>query len=329
MDKLIVSVTAVIIILIFSLISYLWYKYCVPPAGDDVLYMMRMSRSRLVIGIPGVIFGSIMTVVPIIFLDGQMFAAFATFYIFTLFGIYFCIMILLWRCAVREDSLTFYMPLLPAKEIKFHEIDFVHYKDNNTYGLSGQKTLVGYHSKKKLFSIEEDIIGFPLLLELLCERGKVDYAPAMENPTTEKTLRRVPVVESFSVTAKTGDKVREVLIDLLLLFPCSVYILWDHTEFELIYQIIALIMLLFLVPNFLSTMLRKVTVDFCTIAVRNSLGVTKTYEIRQITEVAELENHIVLYAGEQKIVKIAKDSKNFQYLFERLLRSEAEIYRKF
>lgn len=67
MDKLIVSVTAVIIILIFSLISYLWYKYCVPPAGDDVLYMMRMSRSRLVIGIPGVIFGSIMTVVPIIF----------------------------------------------------------------------------------------------------------------------------------------------------------------------------------------------------------------------------------------------------------------------
>lgn len=149
------------------------------------------------------------------------------------------------------------------------------------------------------------------MLELLCERGKVDYAPAMENPTAEKTLRRVPVVESFSVTAKTGDKVREVLIDLLLLFPCSVYILWDRTEFELIYQIIALIMLLFLVPNFLSTMLRKVTVDFCTIAVRNSLGVTKTYEIRQITEVAELENHIVLYAGEQKIVKIAKDSVRF------------------
>lgn len=329
MDKIIVSVTAIVIIFLFLLISRLWYRYFVPQAGDDVLFMMRMSRIRLVIGLPGVIFGSIMTIVPIIFFDDRIFTAFITFYIFTLFGLYVCIMILLWRCAVREDSLTFYMPLLPAKEIKFHEIDFVHYKDNQTYGLSGQKTLVGYHNKKKLFSIEEDIIGFPLLLELLCEHGKVDYAPAMENPTAEKTLSRVPVMETFSVTAKTGDKVREVLIDLLFLFPCSLYILWNQAEFELIYQIIALIMLLFLVPNFPSTMLRKVTVDFRTIAVRNSLGVTKTYEIRQITEVAELENHIVLYAGEQKIVKIAKDSKNFQYLFERLLRSEAGIYRKF
>lgn len=329
MDKITISVTATVIILIFLLISYLWYRYCVPPSGDDVLFIMRMSRSRLVIGVPGLIFCLIMTIVPIILLDDQMFIAFVTFYIFTLFGIYVCMMMLLWRCVIREDSLTFYMPLLPAKKITFHEIDFVHYKDNNTYGLSGQKTLVGYRNKKRLFSIEEDIIGFPLLLAMLHERGKVDYAPVMENPTAEKTLSRVPVVESFSLSAKTGEKVSTVLIDLLFLFPCSAYILWNRAEFELIYQIIAVIMLLFFIPNFLSTMLWKVTVDFRTIAVRNSLGVTKTYEIRQITEVAELENHIVLYAGEQKIVKIAKDSKNFQYLFERLLRSEAEIYRKF
>ena len=43
----------------------------------------------------------------------------------------------------------------------------------------------------------------------------------------------------------------------------------------------------------------------------------------------ELEHYIVLYIGPKKIAKIAKDSKNFQYLFERLMRTDAEIYRKF
>ena len=328
MDKIIVSAIAVIIILILILASHFWYRHCVISTGEDVLYVMRMSRGRLVIGVPCVIFPLIMTVIPIIFLDDQMFVAFVVFYLFLLLGVYLCIMIRLWRCVVREDSLTFYTPLLPAKKIKFYEIDFVHYTDNNTYGLSGQKTLVGYRGGKKLFSIEEDICGFPLLCALLFERGKADYVPAMENPADEKTLHRVPVVESFSVTAKTGDKVRD-LIGSLFLVPCCTYILWDWTEFELFYQIVAVVLLLLCVSNFFPTMLRKVTVDFRTISVRNALGITKAYEIRRITEVVELEHYIVLYVGSKKIAKIAKSSKNFQYLFERLMRTEAEIYRKF
>ena len=290
--------------------------------------MMHMSRGRMVIGIPGVIFSLIMTVVPIIFLDAQMFVAFVTFYLFLLLSVYLCIMIRLWRCVIREDSLTFYTPLLPAKKIKFYEIDFVHYTDNHTYGLSGQKTLVGYRGGKKLFSIEEDICGFPLLCALLFERGKADYVPAMENPEVEKTFRHVPVKESFTVTVKTGDKVRDI-IGSLFLVPCCAYILWDRTEFELFHQIVAVILLLLCVSNSFPTMLRKITVDFRTISVRNALGFTRTYEIRQITEVVELEHYIVLYIGPKKIAKIAKDSKNFQYLFERLMRTDAEIYRMF
>ena len=328
MDKIIVSAIAVIIILILILASHLWYRHCVISTGEDILYVMHMSRGRMVIGVPCVIFSSIMTVVPIIFLDAQMFVAFVVFYLFLLLSVYLCIMIRLWRCVIREDSLTFYTPLLPAKKIKFYEIDFVHYTDNHTYGLSGQKTLVGYRGGKKLFSIEEDICGFPLLCALLCERGKVDYVPTMEDPAAEKTLHRVPVVESFTVTTKTGDKVRDI-IGSLFLVPCCAYILWDWAEFELFYQIVAVIILLLCVSNFFPTILKKVTVDFRTISVRNSLGFAKTYEIRRITEVEELEHYIVLYIGSKKIAKIAKDSKNFQYLFERLLRTEAEIYRKF
>ena len=328
MDKIIVSITAVTIILILLLASCWWYKYYIPSAKDDVLYVMRMSRNRLLIGIPCIIFFSIMDVVSVIFLDAQTFVAFVIFYFFTLLGVYLCIAIQLWRGMIRSDSLTLYMPLLPAKEIKFYEIDFVHYTDNNTYGLSGQKTLAGYRGKKKLFSIEEDIIGFQFLCALLCERGKVEYIPVTENPTAEKIMKRVPVVEIFSVTAKTGNKVRDIIFFLFLAL-CFAYILWDRAEFELGYQIIAVVMLPLSFLELLSELLWKVTVDFHTISIRNSLGIVKTYEIRQITEVAEFEQHIILYAGQKKVVKIAKSRKNFQYLFERLLRSEAKIYRKY
>lgn len=238
-------------------------------------------------------------------------------------------MVLLWRCAIREDSLTIYMPLLPAKEIKFHEVEYVYCTDNQTLGMSGQKKLEGYHGRKKLFSIEEEIYGFPLLYTLLNEQGKVGYVPVMENLKKEDNLQRVPLVESFTVTEKTEDKVKTVLIDLLLIVPCMAYLLWNREEFELIYQAAALIMLLVFLPNALSTLLWKVTMDYQTISIRTFPGITKTYEIRQITEVIELENFIVLYVGKKKIAKIAKDSKNFPYLFERLLRSETEIYRKF
>ena len=328
MDKLIISVIAITIILLLILTSHLWYRYCVSTTGHDVLCVMRMPGSQMIIGILCIIFSTFMAVIPVIFLDDQWFVAFAVFYLFLLLGVYLCIMVRLWRCVIREDSLTFYTPLLPARKIKFYEIDFAHYTDSHTYGQTNQKTLVGYGRGKKLFSIEEEIYGFPLLCTLLLERGKVDYVPAMETPMIEKTLHRVPAMESFSVTAKTGDKVRDI-IGSLFLVPCCTYILWDWTEFELFYQIVAVILLLLCVSNSFSTMLRKITVDFRTISVRNALGFTRTYEIRQITEVEELESFIILYIESKKIAKIAKSSKNFQYLFERLMRTETEIYRKF
>ena len=120
------------------------------------------------------------------------------------------------------------------------------------------------------------------------------------------------------MTDKTEDKVSAVLIDLLLIVPCTVFTLWNRAEFELIYQISALVLLLTFLPHALSTLLRKVTMDYQTISIRNFPGITRTYNIWQITKVIELEHFIVLYVGEKKIAKIAKDSKNFSYLFERL-----------
>lgn len=329
MDKIIVSMTAAAILLILILLSLLWYRLSNPAGQNDIIYIMRMSRGRLIVGILDILFSSVMAIPSIILLEDNWFAAFAVFYLFALLGEYLCITVLLWRCAIKGDSLTFYMPLLPAKEIKFYEIDHVYCTDNQTYGMSNLKKLEGYHGQKKLFSIEEDICGFPLLYELLYERRQVNYIPVPEDLKEINALQYVPVKESFSITAKTGDKISAVVIDLLFIVPCMVYILWNHSEFEPFYQILAIFMMLLFLSNAISTLLWKVTIDFQTISIRNHPGITRTYEIRQISKVIELENHIILYAGEKKVAKIAKSSKNFSYLFERLLRAETEIYRKF
>lgn len=97
-----------------------------------------------------ILFSSVMAIPSIILLEDNWFAAFAVFYLFALLGEYLCITVLLWRCAIKGDSLTFYMPLLPAKEVKFYEIDHVYCTDNQTYGMSNLKKLEGYHGQKNL-----------------------------------------------------------------------------------------------------------------------------------------------------------------------------------
>lgn len=348
MEKLFVCLIALLLLLVLILTSCLQYRLRVPAVSasipypileladpsvirenagpDGILFMMRMSRFYLLIGAADILLFSFFIIVSLLWEENYL-TAFIVFYCFVLLGVYFCLTDLLWRGVIREDSLTLYTPLFPVKKINFYEIDFVHCTDNPTFGQSEQKTLAAYRHGKKLFSIEESVIGFPFLYALLCERGIVDYVPRMESKKMEKTMSHVPVVESFSVTEKTEDIVRAV-ISALLLIPCGAYILWDQATFTFIYQIIAVIMLLFSTLDFLNALLWKVTVDSHRISVRNSLSLTQTYEIREITEIVELPHYIVLYMGSKKVAKIAKDSKNFQYLFERLLQTDIPISRK-
>ncbi len=327
MEKLIISVTAITIILILILASCWWYRHCASFTQEEILSVMYLPRWRLIVGTVISLFFSLLTIASL-FLQENYLIAFVCFFCFTLLGIYLCITTFLWRCVIQADSLTFYTPLLPAKKIKFYEIDFVHCTDSTTFGLSGQKTLVGYHHGKKLFSIEEDIIGFPILCCLLHESRKLEYIPVpLFSSTSKQPAARIQVRESFSLSETRTEQISSVISSVFLIL-CSVYVLWNQTEFELFYQIIAVIMLLFFVPNLFHNLFWKVTVDYHSISIRRFPFLVKTYEIRQITAVVETQNHITLYAGPKKVVKIAKASKNFPYLFERLLRTEAQIYTK-
>ena len=130
-------------------------------------------------------------------------------------------------------------------------------------------------------------------------------------------IERTPLVENFSVTATKGDMIRSV-ISFLFFFVLWVIMLWIRDELGLIYYIFFTLTMLFTLTHMIATLVEKVTLDYNTLSVRTSFGIVKTYEIRQITGIIEETDYIILCTGNQTIVRLSKDLKNFDYLLERL-----------
>ena len=316
MDKIIISVSAISFILLIILAAYLWKKKYLRFTDDNIIFIMTAPRETFFIGIAGIIFFGAFDVFCIV--DFSI-VVFLCFYFIVLFNVYICIIGVLWRGVIATNSLTFYMPFLPIKKIKLHEITHVKYAENRTgtYG-TGRKMLVGYHQQKKLFYVDESYKGFEFLHYFLEGNWEPEDIPSRETFLGGSgKIERTPLVENFSVTATKGNVIRSV-ISFLFFFVLWVLMFWARDELELFYQITLTLMMLFFLSDMVAILLWKVTLDYHTLTFRNSFGIVKTYEIRQITGIIEERDHIILYMGRQKIVKISKDLQNFNYLLERL-----------
>ena len=322
MDKIIVSIIAIAIILIVILVAYCWHRKYFPLTDENIIYVMRPSREYFVIGIIGTIVFSTVAITSLIFFDEQAIVAFLIFYGFVLLGIFTCIVALLEKYVIKTDSLILYTPPLSPKEIRIYEISTVKIKEIRISPyFSGKMALIGYHDKKKLFTIDESAKGFPLLYDFLFQFGKIE---------AEKT-EHTPFIENFSVTENTSEIVEKV-VGAAFFLVLSVLVILDKDELalhrlsETIFLIAAALFLtIFFLSEALHALLWKITMDYHTISIRNSFGIVKKYEIAQITKVQESEHFIVLFSGQKKIAKIFKDYKNFDFLLERLVRKEIEI----
>ena len=317
MDKIIISVSAIAFILLIILAAYLWKKKYLRFTDDNIILIMTQPREYFYIGIAGIIFFGGFAVFCIIDLSILGFLCF--YFFFVLFGVYICIIGVLWRGVLTTDTLTFYTPFLPIKRIKLCEITSVKYTENRTgaYG-TGRKVLEGYHQQKKLFYVDESCKGFEFLHYSFEGDWETEDIPSGETFLKgSRKIERIPFVENFSVTAKKGNIIRSV-ISFLFFFVLWVLMFWARDELELFYQITLTLMMLFFLSDMAAILLWKVTLDYHTLTFRNSFGIVKTYEIRQITGIIEEKDHIILYIGRQKIVKISKDLQNFNYLLERL-----------
>lgn len=327
MNRISLSITAVVIILLLLLAAFLWHRRHFVLKQKNIICVLTLPRTYyLVVGIMGILSSCFFVIPAIIFLDRQMIYLFLCFYLFMLLGIYLCILAFLWICVVTADSLTFYLPLFPPREICFDEITSVKYTENRLLGGGGKKRLEGYRHRKKIFIVEESTIGFDVLCSVFQQNGKLDYIPFGQQ--NKGASGCVPVLEDFSITESTKNVVRSI-VDFLMFGALGALTVWVWTrgELEWIYMLIGVFVALFSLIYMINTLLWKVTIGYQTISVRNGYGMVKTYEIRQITEIREQKDHLVLYAGDKKIVKIFKDHKNTAQLAERFQREGIEIHR--
>lgn len=326
MNRISLIIISITIILLLLFASYLWQRRYLTYMQANLIHVMTLPRFFFWIGILCIPFDLFIMVPTVVFLDGGLLLAYLVFYLHMLLGEYLCIMAFLWRCVIAEDSLTFYLPLFPPKEIPFHEITSVKYTENRNLGGGSKKRLEGYRQKKKLFTVEESTLGFDVLYTVFLERGKLSPIPL--NGYSKESLDCVPVLEDFSITENRENVIRSISTFLFSAVLCALSVwTWTRNELEWIYVLISILFLAVSLCDMIDTLLWKLTVGFRTISVRNSFGKTKTYDIRQITEIQETRNHLVLYVGEKKVVKIFKDHKNVPQLAERFYREGIEIRR--
>jgi hypothetical protein len=306
MAKIITCIIAVILILVLILSACWWNKKFPIPNHEDIIFIMRPPNKYWFISVSGFIFCAIFIILSL-FLGDEWIYAFLPFYFCMLASIYLSICILFEKYVVKRDSLVFYTPLLPVKEIKFYEITSVKLIENGI----GNKLLEGYNKRKKIFSIEESMSGFDLLCDYFDKSRKIEHTP---------------VVENFSITAEKSEIIMTIIM-CFILSSYSVVIISGRDEPELFYQIAVPFFALLLLLRTIHVLLWRITIDFHSISIRNSFGIVKSYEIRQITKVVEREEYIILYIGENKTAKISKGGKNFPYFMERLQRSGIAVHK--
>lgn len=241
----------------------------------------------------------------------------------TFMGMFVIVGGLLSEVKVEPDAMTRYEFPLPARKYKFSEITSVRYIENLRRGggiyVGGKMWLIFYHNGKKLFRIESDMINFERLME------RVEAEKWLERGfLKESGLELNEWKDEFTITETAADKLRAVF-GLILWSGMFAVCIWGREEIKgepyyLFCYAFFFLMFLFGIEEFFRTMVRKVTVTYREIQVRNSIGRVHSYSLRDITKVEEKDAFIILYINEKKIAKIEKADKNFALLMERLKR---------
>lgn len=233
------------------------------------------------------------------------------FGIFALVGTYGCICGMLEVIILEADSLTIITPLFPVKHINFYDLTHIRYYENRVDGYRGGRMILdGYIHKKRVFSIDDSFSEFCCLYMLLEETGK------MERPE---------IKEEF-VISETRDNISNAVLGVVLFGGCAVASVVYHDEVELLYRIFMICAALVAVLDLIEKLMWKVTVTYSTIYIRSKTGRVSSCLIRDITSVIEEKNYLVLYSGEEKVLKVCKDYKNLDLLRNRLEAEQTAFY---
>lgn len=275
---------------------------------------MYLSSAHLWVGLLGAVVGYFFTILGIYVCNQAVDFWFILLFLFLAFmGTYLSICCMLEVILLESDSFTIVRPLFPAKRIRFCELTRIRYYENRILGYGcGRKVLDGYMNTKKVFSIDESFRGFGYLYSLFKKTGK---------------LERPQIKEEFVVFEIRENIINDVL-GVVFFGGMAVVTALFKDEVEPIFCIFFICLTLLCISGLIENLLWKVTVTYGTIYIRSKRGWVSAYGFREITSVIEETNHIILYSGEKKILRVFKDFKNFELLRNRLEAEHIPFYRK-
>lgn len=292
---------------------------------NENCYFMRYSPVLRICSALTTIFAYIVSMLIMIFMDDirdlRLWLAEGIFLMLAFTEAYVVIGTLLWEVKVEPDALTLYRFPLKAKKYKFHEITSVQYVENlqraGAVYVGGKHWLIFYRDGKKLFRIESDMSNFELLLKRMETEKRLERGFLTEMGTEYSEWK-----DEFTVAETPANKLRAFFGAALGIGMFTAGILCreelKENPYCVFYYTVILLVFILEIAEFVRVMLRKVTVTYQELHVRDGIGRVSTYFLRDITGVEEKDTFIIIYVNGKKITKIYKADKHAALLFERL-----------
>lgn len=219
------------------------------------------------------------------------------FIVFSLLGTFLAVYTLQWRITVQDNRLIVRMPFEAIREMSIEDITTVKQKYNG---------IIAYINTKRVFTVDNVVVGFELICAQLYEAGKMES---------------VQKKESFCVKQHWGNLAISIL-GLFFFGGCLIWtIIWPNDSVDFFVYICFSGFTLLDLYMLIQTLQWKLTVAGDIITYKNILGNEEIFSVKAISRVNVKRENIVICVDEKKAIKVAVGCGNFLILVERL-RSE-------
>lgn len=284
------------------------------------IVLIQNIRKSLKIGWLGLIYYYLILCAGVLILDGPAMYLFAGIFVMFLF---LCSLLiwyaLLWRGYITENFMIIKCPPFINRKIRLQDITRI------------KKTefrMIGYADRKKLFTLEYDIVGMEKLQLVLGTeeepvevRQLIDMEELYRREDSVGRLEKAPIEECFRICSPMKEIVSCVVLFVIMAsYPIAAVLQYtDSDPWMTSACALAAVLILYLLADYL---ILRIEVNYQTLTIRKLFHGTKEYDLREITlkprgygngmRAAEL------YYGKKKIAALSDEYKNYYLLMRRL-----------
>ena len=276
---------------------------------DEMNYEMRRPRFDFWIGVIGTAFTFSIIVILIITkyknygsIESGVLVILSILGLFMLSGIFLAVYSIQWKIIVKKNALIIKMPFRHIMEIDINDITIV--KQNNN-------EIIGYINGKRIFSIDNTVLGFDLFRTQLNNAGKIEFKK-----------------DNFAIKGNKKN-IAFRIFSLIFAVGCLIgSILWPNdTANWFVYTLFSgftIFSLYFLIPSIKC----KLAVKDDEIIIKTLIRKEKSYKIKTLSKLNFKTFDIEIFTDGKIIATFAMDNDNVSFLLERLKCEGIPFYRR-